>query len=105
MIAAYKISAEIINAYDDSIESVTSGVIEIQKCGACDMATVTAVVCGYAAQVSGEAFGFKDLDIMVQDAVFEAAIASRANSGCQLGRISYTNEIPNAYQGMALDYL
>ena len=105
MIMAYKIEAEIVNAYDDSIESMAPGIIEIQKCNACDHAQVTAVICDHAAQAKGEAHSFKDLDIMAHEAVFRAAIESGENAGCQLGAIRYVSEIHEACQGMALGYL
>lgn len=104
MITAYEITATILNAYDDSIESKAYGIAEISKCNICGTVKVTVAFDGYAAQAKDKASSFSDIDIIVREAAFRALIGSGESAGCQLGQITYSSEIEGAYQGIALDY-
>lgn len=104
-IMAYRATAEIVSAYDDEVLGRRAGIIEIRRCPACGKTTVTAVFDGYAAQAADTTERLDEIHALAVEAVHRALIEEAPGGGCQIGMVYLEEEIPDAYQGITLDYL
>lgn len=105
MIAAYKVTVEILSAYDDEKVGTAAGVIEIKRCSACGSTTVTAAFDGHAAQAHETTEHLDEIYALAVEATHRALIETGSSGGCQIGTVLFDEEIEGAYQGIALDYL
>ena len=87
----YEICAHVVSMFDDSEVGTSYGVAEIKHCNACGNTVVNVTMYGYTKQAKGKAHGYKDIDIIVQEAASE--LVRLCNSSCDLGYIEYVSQM------------